>query len=409
MAVTVLSSPAHADPEADRQRVAAQLAETNSLLEGATDRARAAAASYNEATAALPNVTAAAATAKGVAAAQAAVADQARGEADKARGEFRVASEAYTAAAGKVEQARELNARFAAGAYQGSGLMQMNVVLASKSPTDLADKLTYLDQVSKNRARSLQDYTQARLASKVLQNKADSAKESAESAERAAAAALQVARRAEADAAALVEATVRLAEQQRQALATAEGERAETLARYAELEAESARIEATLRAIQAQAQNEQPSEQPAEQPAASGYHGGYFPMPVRGGWKSSDFGSRYDPYYHVWQLHAGVDIAADGGTPIYAVADGRVAQAGWNGGYGNYTCISHGEYEGRNIATCYAHQSSIAVGWGEYVRAGQMIGRIGTTGASTGNHLHFEVRLNGTPVQPLDFLPGCFC
>ncbi|MBG6140425.1 M23 family metallopeptidase [Longispora fulva] len=400
LALTVLSAPAHADPEADKQRVDAQLAETNSLLEGATEKARAAALSYATATAALPNATAAAATARGVAAARSAVADQARAEADKARGAFAVASGEYTAAAGRVEEARELNARFAAGAYEGAGLMQMNVVLASKSPTDLADKLTYLDQVSQHRARSLEDYTAARLASKVLQNRADTARETAEGTERVANAALEAARQAEAEAVALVAATVRLAEQQKQALAAAEVEKTETLARYAELEAESARIGAALRAIPAQA---------PEQPVLSGYHGGYFPMPVHGAYKSSDFGSRYDPYYHVWQLHAGVDLAADGGTPIYAVADGRVAQAGWNGGYGNYTCINHGQYNGESIATCYAHQSSIAVEAGDYVRAGQMIGRIGTTGASTGNHLHFEVRLNGTPVQPLDFLPGCLC
>jgi murein DD-endopeptidase MepM/ murein hydrolase activator NlpD len=119
-------------------------------------------------------------------------------------------------------------------------------------------------------------------------------------------------------------------------------------------------------------------------------------MPAAG-WKSSDFGSRYDPYYHVWQLHAGVDIAAGGGQPIYAAAEGTVIMAGWNGGYGNYTCISHGRYGARGLSTCYAHQSRILVSDGQRVRRGQVIGRVGTTGASTGDHLHFEVRLNVNP------------
>jgi murein DD-endopeptidase MepM/ murein hydrolase activator NlpD len=131
-------------------------------------------------------------------------------------------------------------------------------------------------------------------------------------------------------------------------------------------------------------------------------------MPVRG-WKSSDYGMRYDPYYRVWQLHAGADFAAGGGTPIHAAAAGRVVRAGYNGGYGNYTCISHGRYKGRNLSTCYGHQSRMLVHVGERVRRGEIIGRVGTTGASTGYHLHFEVRVSGSPRNPLRYLPSCLC
>ena len=124
------------------------------------------------------------------------------------------------------------------------------------------------------------------------------------------------------------------------------------------------------------------------------------------GWKSSDFGYRYDPYFHVWQLHAGTDFAAAGGSPIYAAAAGTVVRASWNGGYGNYTCVYHGELSnGRGIATCYAHQSRVLVHKGSRVSRGQIIGRVGTTGASTGNHLHFEVRKDGKVVNPLSYLP----
>ena len=109
--------------------------------------------------------------------------------------------------------------------------------------------------------------------------------------------------------------------------------------------------------------------------------------------------------------HAGVDIAAAGGTPIRAAAAGRVVRAGWAGGYGNYTCISHGLYQPgvTALATCYGHQSKILVHVGERVSRGQVIGRVGETGAATGYHLHFEVRINGTAVQPLNWLPKCFC
>ena len=118
---------------------------------------------------------------------------------------------------------------------------------------------------------------------------------------------------------------------------------------------------------------------------------------------------RYDPYYKTWQLHAGVDLAAPEGSPIYAAGDGQVVQAGWSGGYGNYTCLYHGQYQGKGLSTCYGHQSAILVHVGQAVHRGDLIGRVGTTGASTGDHLHFEVRVNGTPVQPLDWLNACLC
>jgi murein DD-endopeptidase MepM/ murein hydrolase activator NlpD len=107
------------------------------------------------------------------------------------------------------------------------------------------------------------------------------------------------------------------------------------------------------------------------------------------------------PYGMRWgRLHAGIDIAAPTGTPIRAAASGTVVLAAWNGGYGNYTCIDHGG----GMATCYAHQSSYAVSSGAQVSQGQVIGYVGNTGHSFGAHLHFEVRINGSPVDPLGYL-----
>lgn len=119
---------------------------------------------------------------------------------------------------------------------------------------------------------------------------------------------------------------------------------------------------------------------------------------------TSRFGVRFDPYYHVWQLHPGADLAAPLGTPIVAAADGRVTRAGWYGGYGNYTCIDHGRADGQRLSTCYGHQSRLLVAPGQRVRAGQVIGLVGSTGASTGPHLHFEVRLGGRAVDPLPWI-----
>jgi murein DD-endopeptidase MepM/ murein hydrolase activator NlpD len=107
------------------------------------------------------------------------------------------------------------------------------------------------------------------------------------------------------------------------------------------------------------------------------------------------------PFGYRWgRLHAGIDIAAPYGTPIHAAAAGTVVLAGWTGGYGNYTCIDHGG----GLATCYGHQSSYAVSTGAVVGQGQVIGYVGNTGHSFGAHLHFEVRINGNPVDPLGYL-----
>jgi murein DD-endopeptidase MepM/ murein hydrolase activator NlpD len=107
------------------------------------------------------------------------------------------------------------------------------------------------------------------------------------------------------------------------------------------------------------------------------------------------------PFGYRWgRLHAGIDIGVAYGTPIHAAASGTVVLAGWTGGYGNYTCIDHGG----GMATCYGHQSSYAVSSGTQVSQGQVIGYVGNTGHSFGAHLHFEVRINGNPVDPLGYL-----
>ena len=123
-------------------------------------------------------------------------------------------------------------------------------------------------------------------------------------------------------------------------------------------------------------------------------------MPVAG-YFSSPFGWRTDPITGVQGFHPGQDIAAPWGTPIYAATSGEVSIAGWVSGYGNYTCINRDP----SFATCYGHQSAIFVSVGQQVSQGQHIGNVGSTGYSTGPHLHFEVRINGQVVDPLPYLP----
>ncbi|TIX49000.1 M23 family metallopeptidase [Alteraurantiacibacter aquimixticola] len=123
-------------------------------------------------------------------------------------------------------------------------------------------------------------------------------------------------------------------------------------------------------------------------------------MPVEGVRLTSGYGMRNHPILRQRRQHNGVDLAAGHGTPVYATADGRVGRAQWFGSYGNYVQIEHGG----DLQTRYAHLSSYTVAAGERVQKGDLIGYIGSTGRSTGPHLHYEVRLDGEPVDPIPYM-----
>jgi murein DD-endopeptidase MepM/ murein hydrolase activator NlpD len=169
----------------------------------------------------------------------------------------------------------------------------------------------------------------------------------------------------------------------RHALVATRAQEREWVMEANDLAAQDARVRAQLAA--ARARSAAPSD---TTPSSSGLI-----WPVSGP-VTSPFGYRWG------RLHAGIDIGVPNGTPIHAAATGSVVIAGWVGGYGNYTCIDHGG----GLATCYAHQSIISVSVGQHVAQGQVIGYTGCTGHCLGPHLHFEVRINGTPVDPLGYL-----
>lgn len=118
--------------------------------------------------------------------------------------------------------------------------------------------------------------------------------------------------------------------------------------------------------------------------------------PVQGGEISSPYGSRVGPIEGGYEWHQGIDIAVDFGAPVYASAAGKIEQAGWNGGYGRYVRINHGNgYE-----SAYGHMSSLAVEAGQQVAKGEIIGFVGSSGYSTGPHIHYEVLVDGQAVDP---------
>ena len=187
-------------------------------------------------------------------------------------------------------------------------------------------------------------------------------------------------------------------------LATVQTQRQAWEARVAALEEESRRIAALL--AEAARQREAAA-------AAAARSGGREERRRRRRWApslsnplarmviTSGFGWRMHPIYGSSRFHAGIDLDADTGDAIFAAAGGLVVAAGWRGGYGNCVVIDHGG----GIGTLYGHMSSIGVSTGQTVGQGDRVGAVGSTGASTGPHLHFEVRVYGEPVNPVPYLP----
>ena len=163
-------------------------------------------------------------------------------------------------------------------------------------------------------------------------------------------------------------------------------QRAELEAAYAQLERDSENVRTML---------EQLIRTPEGQARAAVRWTGSFARPVSGR-MTSRFGRRFHPVLHRWKLHTGVDFAAPTGTPVHAASAGVVVHSGWLGAYGYTVILDHGG----GVSTLYGHNSSLTVVVGQSVGAGQVIARSGSTGYSTGPHVHFEKRVNGSPVPP---------
>lgn len=126
-----------------------------------------------------------------------------------------------------------------------------------------------------------------------------------------------------------------------------------------------------------------------------------WPVAMTGGYVSSEYGGRFHPISGAWKKHDGIDLAVDEGTPVVTTADGIVAFAGEEKGYGNIARIDHGGC----LVTGYAHNSKLLVREGEFVKKGQIIAISGKTGRVTGEHLHYEVRYKDKSLNPRKFLP----
>lgn len=272
------------------------------------------------------------------------------------------------------ERERILNKRLR-DVYMHGKLNYLEVILGAKNFTDFANRLEFLKRIV---SADLNLITEIRAERELILQKKQQ---------------LEVQRQQLAKLQAEAEAKKTVVENKKQdqliVLARLQDEKALAEASYAELQATSQDIEARIRARQ-------------QQGASTGQvvHGsGVFIWPTSGP-ITSPFGYRIHPIFGTQIYHSGIDIGVDTGTPIMAADSGVVVEADWLGGYGYAVVIDHGN----GLSTLYGHNSELAVSPGQSVQQGQVIAYAGSTGYSTGPHCHFEVRVDGSPVDPMGYL-----
>jgi len=430
--LTAWSVAASASPQDDKNTVDTQLSQAHADLDESSvalvQTSNALAAAQAKLAAAQGNLVAARgqlATAR----ANDAAAAVALSAADTARD---AAYAAVTAAQADVDRQRAEIGQFANATYQNANIDSLSVVVGAQSTDDLLSAMQVISSVADTQTTALATYTALRADLTVKQDAARAAAADASALRLEAAAKLAttktIERRgaaAETDIAGLV--TARAAAQ-----TAASKARAADLARIGQLEAERTRIEKVLAAIAAKeaaaararadrlAQEaaaaakahaaDAAAKARAAADAASSANGGstsvagaLFQHPANGP-ITSPFGMRFHPILHVRKLHDGTDFGIACGAPVRAARAGTVESTYFNAGYGNRVIISHGWLDGASMATSYNHLTRWIVKPGQHVKTGQLIAYSGTTGYSTGCHLHFMVYRNGTAVNPMNYL-----
>lgn len=269
--------------------------------------------------------------------------------------------------------------------YEKGDTFYLELVMSSASFGEMLNKATYVEKISEYDATKLEEFKQTCEYIQACKEQLDAEKELLDEAK------VQV-EEEEANLETLIS-----AKEGEINLKTADINNKE--AAIKEYEEDLAAQTATIQALEAAVAAERA--QLAEAGEAIVYDGGMFKWPAPSYTRiSDDYGSRTHPILGVQQFHNGVDMAAPGGSPILAAYDGKVVAAAYNASMGNYIMINHGD----GLYTIYMHASALYVSTGETVTRGQKIAAVGTTGRSTGNHLHFSVRKDGAYVSPWNYL-----
>ena len=273
------------------------------------------------------------------------------------------------------------------------GMRAFSELLQGEDPSAFTEQMSLNDAVSDDQTATMQGLAATRVLLEVKRDKVTRLRNQVKVQREAAAANLVRKQQLEAAAEDQAAEVVKLVTARRSARWTAAKLRAEDKKQLASLENERAQTEAKIRALT-----------PKQVKDAGGDGGGTLSYPVSGFPITSPYGMRFHPVLHVWKLHDGTDFGAPCGTPVHAAAGGTVLQTYYNGGYGNRIILNNGRMRGKGVVTTYNHLTRWTVSPGEHVKRGETIGYSGTTGYSTGCHLHFMVLVNGHTVQPMNWL-----
>lgn len=335
----------------------------------------------------------------------------------RAKASLRTALAQQEVVEGKLEDIHGQMDDMARAVYTRGPLAEIEVVLDARSPGDFTARLASVDAVSRMQAGVQRSLTQTE-AELVMQGvRLEALKLEAETQEAKAEQALEVAGAALREAKRQQEKVKKLRNERQGALADARKFESKVEKRYEDLVAEQQRLAAAARKAAAEEERRrkaaeeaarkaaekarQRGEEPPPAAAPAFTATGSLMMPVSGT-PSSNPGPRIHPIFKRKSCHTGWDLAAPTGTPIVAADNGSVATISNGGAYGKAVMIVHGE----GLVTFYAHMNSIAVSIGQVVAKGETIGTVGSTGWSTGPHLHYEVRINGTPYDPRGWYGG---
>jgi murein DD-endopeptidase MepM/ murein hydrolase activator NlpD len=316
-----------------------------------------------------------------------------RAEVQRVQDKLEVAQDRLVRLRARLQEATDVLATRLVEIYKDDEPDVLTVILESDGFADMLDRTAFLDRISEQDRAIV---TRVRELKKETKELTDQLAELEEQKQDAADAIL--AQKNE-----VAQARARLVERQGD-LAAARGQRRTLLASARQ---HRAHLEGDLKALERQQAAVRARIQAAQASAAGGGGGGGGGSangPIKRGsggliWPVN--GPVVSPFGQRWgRLHAGVDIAVPNGTPVHASQSGRVIIAGVVGGYGNYICVAHGG----SLSTCYAHNTSLGVSQGQSVKQGQVIASSGCTGHCFGPHVHFETRINGSPVDPMGYL-----
>lgn len=396
LTLPLAGAPAQADSSSDANR---RVADASAALEDSTAAVRTAAASLATVAVQLPAAQQDAAVARGELAGARARLAEATTNVRRAELATEAAQRKVDDAGAKVVQGRTAVGLLARRTYQQGPLGDMRQMLETGSPQDLVDRVSMLEEVFRGQNDALHNLSVGRLHLATATAGLAAQQKDLESAQAVAAAGEQ---RASATAMRTDQAAARVVQLvalRKSALHDAESARAADVSEYHAAQAASKALAEQLRAMaRARAKAAARSHISVARPSIS-----RFLWPTDGPFTSA-FGWRMHPIFHDMRFHAGIDIGAPYGAPVWAADAGTVVYAGEASGYGTLVLISHGTVNGKDITTGYAHMSALLVSVGQHVGRGEQVGRVGNEGNSTGPHLHFEVRIDGNPVNPLDWV-----